>query len=58
MLELVLTGIWLGGTAYLMEVLHTGLWGPIMLLAVVIVVELAFLRRHDGHWQGSDSSDT
>jgi hypothetical protein len=54
LLEAVLTAIWLGGTAYLVEVLHTGLWGPIALLVVVVVAEVAFLRWSDGHWPGSE----
>ena len=54
----VLTGIWLGGTPYLLEELHTGLWGPIALLAAVGAVELAFSRWNNGHWPGSDSAST
>ena len=53
-----LTGIWLGGTTYLLEELHTGLWGPVALLAAVGAAELAFGRWNNGHWPGSDSTNT
>jgi hypothetical protein len=40
--EAVLTVIWLGGTSVLLEVMHTGWWGPIILLAVVVLLDVAF----------------
>jgi hypothetical protein len=46
----VLTGIWLVGLVVLMDVLHTGWWAPIALLAVVVVAELVFLRWNEGRW--------
>ena len=52
-----LTLIWLSGTTYLLEVLHTGLWGPIVLLVVVGVAELLFMRWNDGHWPGVDTAN-
>ena len=40
--EVVLTVIWLGGTSFLLEVTHTGWWGPIVLLVVVVLLDVAF----------------
>ena len=40
--EVVLTVIWLGGTSFLLEVRHTGWWGPIVLLVVVVLLDVAF----------------
>jgi hypothetical protein len=51
-LEVVLTVIWLGGTSFLVEVMHTGLWGPIVLLVVVVLVEVAFVVWNEGHLPG------
>ena len=42
-LEVVLTCIWLGGTTFLLEELDTGWRGPVILLVVVVLVELAFV---------------
>lgn len=53
-LEGALTIVWLGGTIVLLEVLHTGLWGPIVLLAVVVAVETAFVAWNDGHLPGAE----
>ena len=47
--EVVLTVIWLGGTSFLLEVRHTGWWGPIVLLVVVVLVEVAFVVWNEGH---------
>ena len=52
-LEVVLTVIWLGGTSFLLEVMHTGWWGPIVLLVVVVLVEVAFVVRNEGHLPGA-----
>ena len=47
-LEVVLTCIWLGGTTFLLEGLDTGWRGPVILLVVVVLVELAFVVWNDG----------
>jgi hypothetical protein len=47
-LEVVLAALWLGGSAYLREVLHTGWSGPIILLVVVVVLELIFVVWNRG----------
>ena len=41
--EIALTIIWVGGGAYLLEVMHTGWVGPVVLLVVVVLIEVAFL---------------
>jgi hypothetical protein len=51
--EVVLTVIWLGGTSFLLEVMHTGWWGPIVLLVVVVLVEVAFVAWNEGHLPGA-----
>jgi hypothetical protein len=48
-LEIVLTVIWLGGTAFFLDVLDTGWLGPIILLAFVVVIETAFVVWNEGH---------
>ncbi|HTG48569.1 MAG TPA: hypothetical protein VK646_13030 [Actinomycetota bacterium] len=48
----VLTAVWIAGVAFMMEILHTPLWGPIALLAAVGVVELGFYRWNEGRWPG------
>ena len=55
-LEVVLTIVWLGGMTFLLEVLHTGLLGPIVLLVVVVVVETAFTVWNDGHLPGASAA--
>ncbi len=47
-LEVALAAVWLGGSAYLREVLHTGWSGPIILLVVVVVLELIFVVWNRG----------
>ncbi len=47
-LEVVLTIIWLGGTSFLLEEMDTGWMGPIILLAVLVVVEVAFVAWNEG----------
>jgi hypothetical protein len=54
--EVVLSTLWLGGTAFLLDVVHTGLWGPIVLLIGVVVAELLFVRWNDGHWPGDKTA--
>jgi hypothetical protein len=49
----VLTVIWLGGTSFLLGVMHTGLSGPIVLLVVVVLVEVAFVAWNEGHLPGA-----
>ena len=51
--EVVLTVIWLGGTSFLLEVMHTGWWGPIILLVVVVLLDVAFEVWNDGHLPGA-----
>ena len=48
-----MTVIWLGGTNFLLEVMHTGWWGPIVLLVVVVLVEVAFVVWNEGHLPGA-----
>jgi hypothetical protein len=43
-----LAALWLGGSAYLREVLHTGWSGPIILLVVVVALELIFVVWNRG----------
>jgi hypothetical protein len=52
-LEVALTIIWLGGTIFLLEVLDTGWLGPIILLIVVVLVEVAFVVWNEGHLPGA-----
>jgi hypothetical protein len=50
--EVVLTVIWLGGTSFLLEVVHTGWWGPVVLLVLVVLLEVAFVVWNEGHLPG------
>ena len=54
-LEVVLTVLWLGGTTVLLEVMHTGWLGPLILLVVVVLIDVAFAVWNDG-WPGAKSS--
>ena len=51
--EVVLTVIWLGGTSFLLEVRHTGWWGPIVLFVVLVLLEVAFVAWNEGHLPGA-----
>jgi hypothetical protein len=51
-----MTVVWLAGAAFLLEVLETGLWGPIVLLLVVVAIETAFIVWNDGHWPGAKAA--
>lgn len=46
--------VWLGGTALLLEVVQASWWWAVALLAVVILVELAFVRWNEGRWPTVD----
>ena len=46
--EIVLSILWLGGSAFLREVLHTGWTGPILLLIVVVLLEVGFVVWNRG----------
>lgn len=52
--EVGLTVVWLGGTALLLEVVQASWWWAVALLAVVILVELAFVRWNEGRWPTVD----
>lgn len=51
--EAVLTVVWLGGTALLLEVLHTGWLAPIFLLIFVVLVEVVFEIWNQGGLPGA-----
>ena len=56
--EVVLTIIWLGGTAFILEEVDGG-WrwlGVIVLLIVVVAVEVVFVRWNTGHWPGGTTT--
>jgi hypothetical protein len=48
-LEVVLTVVWLGGTALFIEVMDTGWLEPVILLVVVVLVEVVFVVWNEGH---------
>ncbi|HCB03027.1 MAG TPA: hypothetical protein PLZ93_02025 [Nocardioides sp.] len=57
--EGVLTVIWLGGTAFLVEEMDSG-WrwlAVVALLAVVVAIEVVFIRWNEGHWPGVTTSE-
>jgi hypothetical protein len=56
--EIALTVLWLGGAAYLREVLQTGWSGPIILLIIVVLLEVVFLVWSRGSLTaGKDAMD-
>lgn len=55
--EVALTIIWLGGVAYLREVLGTGWTEPILLLVAVLVVEVVFVIWNHGGVKAAAEAD-
>jgi hypothetical protein len=55
--EIVLAVIWLGGVAYLREVLHTGWTEPIILLVAVLVIEVVFVIWNHGGVKAAAEAD-
>jgi hypothetical protein len=47
----ILTGVWLVGSALMVEVLHWAWWWWVVWLGVVVAVELVFVRWNQGAWQ-------
>jgi hypothetical protein len=55
--EIALTILWLGGTALLLEVMHTGWSEPIILLLVVVVLEVVFVVWNHGGVKAAGEAD-
>jgi hypothetical protein len=51
--EVAMTIIWLSGTVLLLEVFKTGWWGPVILLVVVVLIDVAFIVWNEGHLPGA-----